>query len=74
MEYTFCHIWAKLKISPSHSGNVSNIWMGIQGEETFEKVEIGMNSKESFTQMHKNRDMEHGTGRQMMKLDSPIKQ
>ena len=46
--------------------------MGIQEEETLEKVKMGMDSKENFAQMHKNRNMEDGIRGQMMKLDPPM--
>ena len=46
--------------------------MGIQEEETLDKVKMGMDSKENFAQMHKNRNMEDGIRGQMMKLDPPM--
>jgi len=48
--------------------------MGYQGKGALEKIKMGMNSKESFTQMHKNRYMKDGIEGQVMKLDSPMKQ
>jgi len=64
----------KLQVSTPHSGNIFNIWMGYQGKEALEKIKMGMNSKESFAQMHKNRYMKDGIEGQVMKLDSPMKQ
>ena len=36
-----------------------------------EKMEVGKDTKECFTEMSKNRKMQDGLGSQMMQLDSP---
>jgi len=50
----------KFKIGTSHFGNIFEIWIGVQEEETFEKIKMRINSKESFAQMDKNCDIKDG--------------
>jgi len=43
-------------------------------EKESEKLKMGLDAKESFAQMHGDRNMNKGIGGQMVKLDSVVAQ
>ena len=42
------------------NGGFGGIWIGYEGEEMLEKVEVGKDAKECFTEMGKYRKMQDG--------------
>jgi len=66
-----CHARTKLKIGTSYSSNILQIGKWIQGKETFEKIKMGIDPKESFAQMNKNCYVQDRIRGQMMKLNPP---
>jgi len=60
------HFRSQLKIRPSNSGYGCIVGIWIQSEQSFEQIEMGMNSKESFVQMHEDRKMKDGIGGKMV--------
>ena len=59
------------QFTSSDDGGFGSIWNRYKGEEMLEKMEVGKDAKECFTEMSKNRKMQDGLGSQMMQLDSP---
>ena len=50
---------------------VGSIWNGYKDEEMLEKMEVGKDAKECFTEMGEYRKMQDRLWGQMMHLDSP---
>ena len=46
--------------------------MGLQMEKISEKIEVGLDPQESFTQMNKDRDVKNRIRGQMMHLNPPM--
>jgi len=48
------------------------VGMEFQMEEILEKIKVGLNPQESFTQMNKDRDVKNRISGQMMHLNPPM--
>jgi len=54
------HFRSQLKICPSNSGYGGIVGIWVQSKQSLEQIKMGMDSKESFAQMHEDGKMKDG--------------